>query len=135
MTAASAPHKGSGWLIFAGVVMFIAGAVNVVDGVGAISDSKFYAHHGDYIVGSLHTWGWVHLVLGALLICVVFGVWARAPWATYVGIFIVSLNAISRLLALPSYPLLSIALFGVDLLIIYALAVYGVGSRASESPR
>jgi hypothetical protein len=133
MSTTTAPHKGSGWLIFAGVILFIDGALNVIDGVGAITDSKFYARHGDYIIGSLHTWGWVHLVLGVLLICIVFGIWARAPWAAYVGIFLVAVNAVTRLLALPSYPLLSLALFAVDLLIIYGLAVYGVGTSTLTS--
>jgi hypothetical protein len=124
--SASEPTKGTGWLIFAGVMLFIAGTLNVIDGVAAITDSKFYARGAEYIIGDLHVWGWVHLILGFLLVCIVFGIWARAPWAAYVGIFLVAVNSVTRLLALPEYPLLSIALFGVDLLIIYGLAVYGL---------
>ena len=128
-SAPAAPHKGSGWLVFAGVILFVAGALNVVDGVAAITDSKFYGRRVEYIVGDLHTWGWVHLVLGALLICVVFGLWAGAPWARWVGIGLAAINAVTRLLFLPAYPLLSLALFAIDLLVIYGLAVYG-GTRA-----
>ena len=123
--AAPAPQKGTGWLVYAGVIMFVSGAINVIDGVAAINDSRFYLKKVDYIVGSLHTWGWVHLVLGALLICAVFGVWADAPWARWVGIGLAGLNLVSRLLFLPAYPLLSLALFAIDLLVIYGLAVYG----------
>jgi hypothetical protein len=123
--APTAPQKGTGWLIYAGVIMFVSGAVNVIDGVAAINDSRFYLKKVDYIVGSLHTWGWVHLVLGALLICAVLGVWAGAPWARWVGIALAGLNLVSRLLFLPAYPLLSLALFAIDLLVIYGLAVYG----------
>jgi hypothetical protein len=123
--ASPAPHKGSGWLIYAGVIMFVSGAINVVDGVAAITDSRFYVHKVDYIVGSLHTWGWIHLVLGALLLCAVFGVWAGAAWARWGGIALAALNLLSRLMFLPAYPLLSLALFAIDLLVIYGLAVYG----------
>ena len=133
MTASvhTTPEKGSGWLIFAGVILFVAGSVNVVDGVAAITDSKFYGRHVDYIVGDLHSWGWIHLVLGALLICVVFGIWARAPWARWVGIALAAVNLVTRLLFLPAYPLLSLALFAIDLLVIYGLAVYG-GHRSAD---
>jgi hypothetical protein len=120
-----APHKGAGWLIYAGVILFVSGTINVIDGVAAITDSRFYFKKVDYIVGSLHTWGWVHLVLGALLICAVFGVWAGAPWARWAGIVLAALNMITRLLFLPAYPLLSLALFAIDLLVIYGLAIYG----------
>lgn len=123
--AAHTPHKGSGWLIFAGVMLFLGGTLNVIDGVGAISDSKFYTPHADYIFGSLHTWGWVHLILGALLIVTTFGIWAGSDWARWVGILLAALNAVSRLLFIPAYPFWSLALFGIDLLIIYGLAVYG----------
>ena len=132
--APAAPHKGSGWLIFAGVILFVAGALNVVDGVAAITDSKFYGRHVQYIVGDLHSWGWVHLVLGALLICVVFGVWAGAAWARWAGIVLAAINMVTRLLFLPAYPLLSLALFAIDLLVIYGLAVYGgTGAEARAS--
>jgi hypothetical protein len=123
--ATDAPNKGSGWLIFAGVMLFLSGTLNVIDGVAAITDSKFYAPHAEYIFGSLHTWGWVHLILGALLICTTFGIWARSSWATYVGIGLAALNVVSRLVDLPAYPFWSLALIGIDVLIIYGLAVYG----------
>jgi len=128
MTAGAPPHKGSGWLIFAGVLLFLAGTLNVIDGVAAITDSKFYSRQVEYIVGSLHAWGWIHLVLGILLICVVFGFWGRARWAAYTAIALAVLNMLSRLLFLPAYPLLSLALFALDLLVVYGLAVYGVGT-------
>ena len=44
-SAHTTPEKGSGWLIFAGVILFVAGTLNVVDGVAAITDSKFYGRH------------------------------------------------------------------------------------------
>ena len=132
VSAPAAPHKGSGWLIFAGVVLFVAGALNVVDGVAAITDSRFYGRHVQYILGDLHSWGWVHLVLGALLICVVFGIWAGAQWARWAGIALAAVNMVTRLLFLPAYPLLSLALFAIDLVIVYGLAVYG-GARAGAT--
>jgi hypothetical protein len=120
------PHRpGAGWLIFAGAMLFLGGAVNVIDGVGAITDSRFYVRPAGYFFGSLHAWGWIHLVLGALLIAAVFGIWAGAGWARWFGIIVAVLNAIGRLVFVQAYPYLSLALFAVDLLIIYGLAAYG----------
>jgi hypothetical protein len=119
------PEKGTGWLIFAGVMLFIAGVVGVVDGVSGITDAKFYLRNPHFLIGDLHVWGWVHLIVGGLLIAAVFGIWAGAPWARWFGIGVAALGAISHLLAIPAYPLWSLALFAVDLLIIYGLAAYG----------
>jgi hypothetical protein len=51
-----------------------------------------------------------------------------ARWA---GILVAAATALTRLLFLPAYPLLSLALFGVDLLVVYGLAVYG-GDRSAD---
>jgi hypothetical protein len=136
-TTASEPRRGEGWLIFAGVMLFVGGALGLIDGVAAITDSKFYVRHPNFIFGTLHTWGWIHLVVGALLIAAVFGIWAGAKWARWFGIAVATLGAISRLLFIPAYPLWSIALFGIDLLIVYGLAAYGgqPQARASEPRR
>jgi hypothetical protein len=134
--ATTEPEKGTGWLIFAGVMLFIAGTIGVVDGVSAITDSKFYVSHPRFLFGNLHVWGWVNLVLGGFLIAAVFGIWAGAPWARWFGIVMATLGAIAHLLFIPAYPLWSLALFAIDLLIVYGLATYG-GHRptASGPPR
>jgi hypothetical protein len=131
MTAAPQTHRpGAGWLVFAGVMLFVAGAVNVIDGVSAITDSKFYFREAAYFFGSLHVWGWIHLVLGGLLIAAVFGIWSGAGWARWFAIGVAALNAITRLMFVQAYPYLSLALFAVDVLVIYGLAAYG-GRRAA----
>jgi hypothetical protein len=125
VSASTYSRKGAGWIVFAGSMLWIAGVLNVIDGVAAISDSKVYSSNAEYIVGNLHTWGWVHLILGVLLVVTVFGIWAGNEWARWVGIVVASLNAIGRLLFIPAYPFWSLALFAIDLLIIYGLATYG----------
>jgi hypothetical protein len=133
--ATAEPEKGTGWLVFAGVMLFIAGTLGVLDGVAAITDSKFYVRHPHFIFGTLHLWGWVTLVIGALLIAAVFGIWAGAQWARWFGVGVAALSAVARLLFVPAYPLWSLALFAVDLLIVYGLATDGGLPRASGPPR
>ena len=48
-----------------------------------------------------------------------------AQWARWFGIVIAALNAIGQLAWIQAYPWWSLAIFTVDILIIYALTVYG----------
>jgi len=116
---------GHGWVIFAGTMLMIVGILNVVYGIAAIDNARFFINGAKYVISDLNTWGWVVLITGALQVLTGFGVWARNTLATWAGVAFAALNAIGVLLMLPAYPLLSISLFAVDMLVIYALAVHG----------
>jgi len=122
-------ETGFGWLVFAGTMLMIVGILNVIYGIAAIDDANFYVNGANYVISNLNTWGWVALLTGAAQILTGFGVWARNTFATWLGIAFACLNAIGQLLMLPAYPLLSLSLFAVDVLIVYGLAVHG-GHRA-----
>jgi hypothetical protein len=129
---ALSPDKGGGWLAFAGIVLMIAGVLNVIYGIAALGNSHFFAQHTDYMFGTLNTWGWVVLVLGALQIVAAGSIWAGGQFGRFFGILIAGLSAIGALLAIPAYPFWSLVIFAVDILIIYGLAAYG-GQRSSAS--
>lgn len=121
----SEPESGYGWVIFAGTMLLVVGILNVIYGIAAIDNSKFFVNGAKYVISSLNTWGWVILITGALQVATAFGVWARNTFFTWLGIAFACLNAIGVLLMLPAYPLLSLSLFAVDVLIVYGLAVHG----------
>ena len=123
--AASAAPPLSGWVVFAGTMLLIVGILNIIYGIGAISDSRFFVNDAEYVISSLNTWGWVVFLTGCAQLLTAFGVWARNPFATWVGIGFAALNAIGQLLMISAFPLLSLALFAVDMLVIYGLAVHG----------
>jgi hypothetical protein len=106
-------------------MLMLVGILNVVYGIAAIDNSKFFVNGAKYVVSSLNTWGWVVLITGALQILSAVGVWMRNTFATWLGIAFACLNGLGVLLMLPAYPLLSISLFAVDVLIVYGLAVHG----------
>lgn len=120
----------SGWVVFAGTMLAIVGTLNIVYGIAAISNSSFYINDARYVISGLNTWGWIALILGAGQVLCAFGVWVQNTFAVWLGVAFAGLNAIAQLLMLPAYPFLSLALFGVDLLVIYGLAVHG--TRTSE---
>ena len=59
-------EQRSGWVTFAGALLLLAGILNVIYGIAAIGDSKFFIQDQKYILSNLNTWGWVTLILGVL---------------------------------------------------------------------
>jgi uncharacterized membrane protein (DUF2068 family) len=121
----SEPAHGFGWVLFAGIMLMIVGSLNVLLGVAAVSNSAFYVHDANYILSDLKTWGWILLVIGVVQFCAAFAIWAGTEWGRWIGVLSASLNAIAQLLFIPSAPLVSLAVFSLDILVLYALLAYG----------
>lgn len=117
--------RGTGWVLFGGVMLMILGTVNLIDGIGAVSNSKFFVNGAKYVFGDLNTWGWIVLLLGAAQLIAAFGVLANSRAASWLGVGFAGLNAIAQLLFISSYPFLALSLFSLDVLVIYGLATYG----------
>ena len=76
--------------------------------------------------------GWCVLVIGVVQLFAAFSIWSGGQFGRWVGIIAASVNAVFALLSIPGYPLWSIAVFGIDLLIIYGLAAYGgLGNKSA----
>lgn len=125
---------GSGWVMFAGVMIGIVGVLNIIYGIAAISDSKFFVHGTTYILSGLNTWGWVLLITGVVQFCAAVAIFGRAEWGRWVGVLTASVNAIIQLIFIPAYPFGSLAMFAVDILVIYGLVAYG-GRQGSVAAR
>jgi len=118
------PDHGMGWVVFAGTMLAIIGILNFIYGIAAISNSKFYARDVTYIVSSLHTWGWIIMILGVIQFLAALSIWGGTEWGRWIGVLTAGVNAIVQLIFLPAYPFLSLAIFAVDILIIYGLLAY-----------
>jgi hypothetical protein len=126
----------SGWVTFAGVMLFIVGVLNVIYGIAAIGDSKFFVQDQKYIISNLNTWGWVTLILGLFQFFAAFSLWSGGVYGRVVAIVAASLSAIGALLSLPAYPFWSLAVFAIDIIIIHQVANYGGGEpEAPRAPR
>jgi len=123
------PGDGSGWVLFAGIMILMVGVLNIFWGIAAIDDSSFFVQDTRYILSGLNTWGWVILVVGALQLAAAFSIWAGGSFGRWFGIAAATVNAIAALLAIPAYPFWSLAIFAVDILVIYGLAAYGGDRR------
>ena len=116
---------GYGWVAFAGVMLVIVGSLNVIYGIAAISDSRFYVRDVAYVLSDLNTWGWVLLLLGIAQFVAAFGILFQTAGARWAGVVFAAGNMIVQLLVLPAAPFLAIAVFSIDILVIYGLIAHG----------
>jgi hypothetical protein len=117
--------RGAGWIAFAGIMVCIAGILNIIWGIAAIDKASFFVEEERYIISDLSTWGWVVLIIGVIQVIAAFSIWAGNEFGRFIGILSASLGAIGALLSIPGFPLWSLAVFGLDILVIYGLVAYG----------
>jgi hypothetical protein len=118
-------NGGYGWMIFVGTMLLLLGSANVIEGVAAISDSHFFVTRANYLFGDLHSYGWVLLLNGLVQAATGLGIFFRNQSARWLGVLLAGINALVQLLFIPAYAYWSLALFAVDLLVIYGLVVHG----------
>jgi hypothetical protein len=123
--------QGLGWVLFAGIMILIAGVLNVIWGIAAIDDANFFVQDERYIISDLNTWGWIILIVGVLQLFAAFSIWAGGAYGRWIGIITASLGAIGALLSIPGFPLWSVSVFFLNLLVIYGLTAYGGQRRAA----
>jgi len=118
---------GDGWMsggvVFAGVLMLCSGVLAVLQGIAAIAKDDVYGSVGNYVYElNLTGWGWIHVILGALVAVTGWGVLRGESWARFTGIFLASLSLVAQFLFLPYEPLWSLVMMAIDVFVIWALA-------------
>lgn len=117
--------RGTGSALFASILLLVAGTVNVIYGIGAISDSKFFVNDNTYVFSNLNTWGWVTLLLGITGLFAGFSVLRGGVFGRTIGIFVASITAIGALLSVGgAYPFWSLGVFALCVVVIHGLVVY-----------
>jgi hypothetical protein len=111
------------WLDFAGLMLILVGAFNIVDGLAAVSGSSYVADK--LLFANLDAWGWFFLIWGILQVFAGIAVMRGAGWAAIVGIVAASFNAIAQIAAARTFPVWSLAIVVADVLVIYGLVQYG----------
>jgi hypothetical protein len=115
----------TGFAMFAGVLMIVAGVWGVLAGFAAILGDDVYVATPDYVYSfDITGWGWIHLILGALVAVAGVGVVQGATWGVVAGIVLASLSALVNFAFIPYYPIWSILIIALDVVIIWALATY-----------
>ena len=115
-----------GWALFAAVMLITVGCFQVIAGIAAIAEDELLVKGADYVLQlDVTTWGWVHLLLGAILILSGLGVMSGNVVARSVGVFVAALSMVANFAFIPWYPVWSIAVIAVDIAVIWALTAHG----------
>jgi dolichyl-phosphate-mannose--protein O-mannosyl transferase len=116
----------SGWALsgvaFAASVLTLIGCFQIIAGLVGIFDDDFYVVASNYTFDlDPSAWGWVHLLLGILLLVTGFGLLSRSAWAGVTAIVLAMLSAIENFFFIPYYPFWSILVIALAVWVIWAL--------------
>ncbi|HEY7478589.1 MAG TPA: hypothetical protein VIB62_10165 [Actinomycetota bacterium] len=115
-----------GWTYFAGFMMIVIGAFHAIAGLSAILNDDLFVLGKEYVFKfDITTWGWIHLLLGIVIVLAGFGVFSGAVWARTVGVILAMISAIAAFAWIPWYPIWSIVMIAVAISVIWALTAHG----------
>lgn len=125
-------RPGSGWLMFAAIVLGIAGVMRFFDAIWAFSYHGALPENleGAIFGHSLKTYGWVWLVVAAIYIVCALTLFTGSQMARWVGVAAASVGAFTAIWWMPFYPVWSLVYIGLGLMVIYALVAYGGRAEA-----
>jgi hypothetical protein len=116
----------SGFVLFAALMMIMAGIWQALAGLIALFENEFYVATRNYLFEfDATTWGWIHLLVGVIVGLAGLGLLAGQTWARVVGITLAVLSAIANFLFIPYYPFWSMLIIALDIFVIWALAAHG----------
>jgi hypothetical protein len=115
----------SGWINFAGFLMIIIGMFQIIDGLVGIFKPGFYvATTNQLIVFDYKQWGWINLIFGIVVTMAAFALFRGKLWGRVTAIALATLSAILNFGFIWAYPIWSVTIIIMDILIILAVASY-----------
>jgi len=122
----SESDAGAGWVMFAGIILIPVRIVQAFAGLVGILEDQFYAVTPNYVVQfDATTWGWIHMIVGLIVVAAGFGIFSGNVLARTVGVFAALGSMISVFFWLPWYPVWGVIVIAMDIAIIWALTVHG----------
>ena len=118
--------RGAGSALFAAVLLLVAGTINIIYGIRAVDDANFFVNDTQYVFSSLHTWGWVAIILGAIQVTGGVSLFGGGIYGRIIGIVAATFGAIAALLNVGgAHPWWSLGVLAICLIVLHGLLVYG----------
>jgi hypothetical protein len=120
------PDEVSGWavggIVFAASMLTLIGVFQAIAGLVAIFNDDFFVQVRHYTFNlDVTAWGFIHLILGILMLVVGFALFSRRTWAGVTAIMLAMLSAIANFFFIPYYPIWALLLIGLNIWVIWAL--------------
>jgi hypothetical protein len=116
----------TGWIGFAAIMLAFIGAITFFEGLIAVIRDNYYVVTRQQIFAfDVSTWGWIMMLWGVLLFLAALGLAAKSGWARWFTIVILFLNLLGQLswLGNSGYPLWSLTIITLEIVVLYALTV------------
>ena len=119
-----------GWTVFAASMLVVQGFWWIMSGIVALVDDEFYVVTPEYVFQfDITAWGWIHLVVGAVLLAAGIALFGGSTWARVVGVFVASFAMLIAFAWLPWYPIWALLFIVVSVSVIWALTAHGTDIR------
>jgi hypothetical protein len=118
--------RGAGRVVFAAILLLLVGTLNIIYGIGAVSDANFYVNDTRYIFTNLHAMGWFLIIVGLIQLTGGFSLLSGNPYGRVIGVIAGTLGAIDALLSMGEHhPFWNLAIFALCVWVVYGIIVYG----------
>ncbi|CRK51401.1 conserved membrane hypothetical protein [Rhodococcus sp. RD6.2] len=115
----------AGTSIAAAILLLTVGILEIFQGISALAKDDVLVFGPNYTYEfSVTAWGWIHLVIGILVALTGFFLLTGATWARITAIFLAALSIIANFLWLPYYPLWSILIIALNVVVIWAVTTW-----------
>ena len=116
----------AGSVAFAAVLLIMVGIFHATQGLVALLNDEFYVRTQNYVFQfDLTSWGWIHMLLGLLVLAAGAGLFAGQMWARTVAVIAASISLVGNFAWLPHYPIWGLTLMALDVFILWAVIVHG----------
>jgi hypothetical protein len=115
--------SSSGWATFVAAYLTIAGVLNIIWGISALSNKSYFIS-GGLLWSELNTWGWIAIIVGAIQVIGALLVAARRAGGAVIAGFLAFCGIMLNFLSIGAYPVWSAILLVVDAMIIWAVTVH-----------
>ena len=116
------PGWAAGGITFAATIAVLVGTFQIMQGLVAVFNDDFYVVTRNYTFDlDVSAWGWIHVIIGAVMLAVGFGLYARALWAVIGGLAVAMVSALANFFFIPYYPIWALLLIALDVWIIWSL--------------
>jgi hypothetical protein len=123
--------RGAGRVVFAAILLMLAGTINIIYGIGALDDANIFVNDTRFVLDDLNTLGWVLIILGVIQLTGGFSLIAGNTYGRVIGITGGSLGAIGALLSIGgNNPWWSLCVFALCVYVVYGIIVFGEDERA-----
>ena len=115
-----------GWTGFAAVMLIMIGVMDVIQGIVALANEDFFVVGEEWVLElNVTAWGWIHILVGIVLVLTGIGLLSGNTAARVVGVIVAAIVALLNFAWLPYYPVWSIIVIAICIAIIWALTAHG----------